>query len=31
LDQVETKAAEREKQEAIKRDPMVEWHIVGAD
>jgi hypothetical protein len=31
LDQVETKAAEREKQEAIKRDPMLEWHIVGAD
>ncbi|GLG85339.1 hypothetical protein [Acinetobacter calcoaceticus] len=31
LDQVETKAAEGERQEAIKKDPMVEWHIVGAD
>ncbi|RSP92901.1 hypothetical protein EA716_14030 [Acinetobacter baumannii] len=31
VDELETKAAEREKQEAIKRDPMLEWHIVGAD
>jgi len=31
LDQVETKAAEKAKQEAIKREPMLEWHIVGAD
>lgn len=31
VDELETKAAEKEKQEAIKRDPMLEWHIVGAD
>ncbi|WP_049082729.1 hypothetical protein [Acinetobacter nosocomialis] len=31
LDQVETKAAEKAKQEAIKREPMLEWHIIGAD
>lgn len=31
LDQVETKAAEKARQEAIKREPMLEWHIIGAD
>ena len=31
LDELETKAAEKERREAIEKDPMLEWHIIGAD